>query len=432
MSKMKVKFLMGPAECNDRYIPEYSKEFLQKLSEAMGEEIVCAEMDEVKEQALPIYFIASGGAEQGFKEAHVQTKEPYVLLTTPGYNSLAASMEIMGYLQEHGSKGEILHGPVELIARRLTTLKRVVEARKALSHKKLGCFGTPGGLIASEADFHALKAKCGMELTLFGLDELVEEYKKGGYPENSYTCDLNAKGYPAKEIEKALNVYGALKRLIDKYQLEGVTVKCFDLLDLIQTTGCLALAILNAEGIPAACEGDQKSLISMVVLNALTGKSGFMANPSCMDPKTCEIIFAHCTLPIDMPDSYGLTTHFESGIGVAVTCDIAPQAMTIFKCDDTLERYYAGEARLLETMHKNDLCRSQMRLRIGGGTDYFSCRPISNHHIICKGEWKEVIDEFFKQITSEKLADETEKTVTATRVVYGGRNTDVQLRKMTI
>ena len=398
MGTLKVKFLMGPAECNDRNIPSYSQEFLENLSEALGEEVVCAEMDEVKKQPLPVYFIASGGAEQGFKAAHTETKEPYILLTTPGYNSLAASMEIMGFLQENGLKGEILHGSFETIAKRLKVLCRVAEAKENLSHMRLGCFGTPGGLIASDADFDVLKKISGMELELFDLDELVEEYNKGGYPDNIYTEELKKKGYNAEEVDKALNVYGALKRLIGKYDLDGVTVKCFDLLDLIHTTGCLALAILNAEGIPAACEGDQKSLVSMAVLHALTGESGFMANPSCMDPETSEIIFAHCTLPIDMPDSYALTTHFESGIGVAVACDIAPQKMTIFKCDDTLTRYYAGSADLIETMHRSDLCRSQMRLRLADGTGYFSSHPISNHHIICKGDWKEVIDEYFSQI----------------------------------
>ncbi len=398
MSELKVKFLMGPAECNDRNIPAYSEEFLGNLSEALGEQVLCADMNEVKAQALPVYFIASGGAERGFEEVYTETKEPYILLTTPGYNSLAASMEIMGFLQEKGLKGEILHGSPETIARRLKILKKVAEAKERLSQMRLGCFGTPGGLIASDADFEVLKKVGGMELVLYDLSELVEEYHKGGYPENSYTEELLKKGYVPEETKKALHVYGALKRLISKYNLQGVTVKCFDLLESIHTTGCLALAILNAEGIPAACEGDQKSLVSMAVLQTLTGESGFMANPSCMDPETGEIIFAHCTLPIDMPDKYSLTTHFESGIGVAVSCDLAPQKMTIFKCDDTLKRYYAGRAELLETLHRSDLCRSQMRLRLEDGTEYFSCRPISNHHIICKGDWKEVVDEYFAGI----------------------------------
>ena len=398
MSELKVKFLMGPPECNDKNIPFYSKDFINTLSEKLGEKIVYSEIDEVAKEALPVYFIASGGAENGFQAIYEKTSEPYILLTTPAYNSLAASMEIMGFLQERGLKGEILHGSFDDIAERIKNLKKIAEAKKRLSSMKLACFGEPGGLIASYSDFDTLKEKCGAELIMFGLDELVSEFNKGGYPENKYTSELKNKAFDKDEVEKALNVYGALKRLIDKYGLDGVTVKCFDLLNMIHTTGCLALAILNAEGIPAACEGDQKSLISMAVMQALICDAGFMANPSCMDTKANEIIFAHCTLPINMPDKYDLVTHFESGISVAITSDIAPQTMTIFKCDETMSRYCAERAELVETMHRTDLCRTQMCLKLNDGLDYFLTRPISNHHIIVKGDWKNLIEEFFNSI----------------------------------
>ena len=395
MKQLKVKFLMGPPDCNDPNIPHYSDEFLKTLSKELGIDVVLGEMDEVAAQPLPVYFIASGGAENGFKANYQATKEPYILLTTPGYNSLAASMEIMGFLAEHNLKGEILHGEFETLARELRIRLAVAEAKEELKKQHLGCFGEPGGLIASDVDFAELEKKTGCRSTLFDLDELLEEYHKGGYPENEWTKQLKAKGFRPEETEKALNVYGALKRLIDKYELTAVTVRCFDLLAAIHTTGCLALAILNAEGIPAACEGDQKALLTMVIMKLLTGRSGFMANPSTMDPKTAEIIFAHCTIPIDMPDDYYLTTHFESGIGVAVSADIEPQVMTIFKCNGDLSKHYAGRAQLLETMHLPTLCRSQMRLKLEDGTEYFAKRPISNHHIICKGDYKEVIDAFF-------------------------------------
>lgn len=397
MKELKVKFLMGPPDCNDPNIPHYSDEFLKSLSAELGINVVLGEMDEVAAQPLPVYFIASGGAENGFKANYQTTEEPYILLTTPGYNSLAASMEIMGFLAEHNLKGEILHGDFETLARQLKIKLAVAEAKEAMKHQHLGCFGEPGGLIASDIDFARLEELTGARSTLYELDELIAEYHKGGYPENKWTEELKKKGFRPEETEKALNVYGALKRLIEKYQLTAVTVRCFDLLEAIHTTGCLALAILNAEGIPAACEGDQKSLLSMVIMRVLTGKSGFMANPSTMDPKASEIIFAHCTIPIDMPDSYYLTTHFESGIGVAVATDIEPQVMTIFKCNGDLSRHYAGRADLIETMHLGTLCRSQMKLKLEDGTEYFAKRPISNHHIICKGDYKEVIDAFFAQ-----------------------------------
>ena len=148
MEQLKVKFLMGPPECNDPYIPTYADEFLKKLSAEMGIEVVTAEMDEVADQVLPVYFIASGGAEMGFKENHLKTKEPYILLTTPAYNSLAASMEIMGFLQEHNLKGEILHGDFETLAKQLNTKLAIAKAKDGLKKSRLGCFGEPGGLIS--------------------------------------------------------------------------------------------------------------------------------------------------------------------------------------------------------------------------------------------------------------------------------------------
>ncbi|MBQ2659110.1 MAG: hypothetical protein IJF87_11155 [Erysipelotrichaceae bacterium] len=397
MKQLKVKFLMGPPECNDPYIPTYSDIFLKELSEKVGIEVVTAEMDEVAKQPLPVYFIASGGAENGFKQNHVMTKEPYVLLTTPSYNSLAASMEIMGFLEENGLKGEILHGDMDTLAHELKLKLQIAEANDLLSKSHLGCFGEPGGLIASDVDFNKLEELTGCRSTLYTLDELIDEYHKGGYEDNDYTRQLKEKSFNLEETEKALNVYGALKRLIKKYGLTAVTVRCFDLLERIKTTGCLALALLNAEGIPAACEGDQKSLLSMVIMRLLTNRTGFMANPCSMDPTSGEIIFAHCTIPIDMPDDYYLTTHFESGIGVAVASDIKPQVMTVFKCNGDLTRHYAGRAQLVETMHRKDLCRTQMKLKMEDGTQYFSKKPISNHHIICKGDYKELIDAFFAQ-----------------------------------
>jgi L-fucose isomerase-like protein len=395
MDELKVFFLMGPVDCNDAYIPTYSEHFLKNLSDALGVRVSNGTLEEVAAQELPVFFIASGGAEPGFLKNHEAVKPPYILLTTPAYNSLAAAMEILGYLDEQGKPGEILHGSIESIAKRLGVLLRAAQAKRKIAGMRLGAIGKPSGLISSEADKEKLKAASGMEIVELTLDELVEEYHKGGYPENEWTKELKSAGYASDEVEKALNVYGATCRMIERHNLQAVTIRCFELLSLIETTGCLALAILNAQGIPAACEGDTKSLASMVILNAITGQSSFMANPSCMDDQTMEIVFAHCTLPIDMPDRYRLTTHFESGIGVAVAGDVSLGKVTVFKCNDTLTRHYAGRAELLECPNREDLCRTQMRLKMLDGVDYFAHGPISNHHMIVKGDWVDEINEFF-------------------------------------
>ena len=145
-------------------------------------------------------------------------------------------------------------------------------------------------------------------------------------------------------MEKALYVYGAVKRLCDKYQLSAVTVRCFDLLDTVYTTGCLALSILNDEGICGGCESDVPALLSMAILGAVSGEPMFLCNPSRFDTKAGTAVFAHCTIPTTMLKDFCLNTHFESGIGVAVQGTFAESDCTIFKCEGDLSRWHARRA----------------------------------------------------------------------------------------
>jgi hypothetical protein len=47
-------------------------------------------------------------------------------------------------------------------------------------------------------------------------------------------------------IQQALpganRIYRGLKQLVEDYQLQGLTLRCFDLLTSMKNTGCLALA----------------------------------------------------------------------------------------------------------------------------------------------------------------------------------------------
>ena len=70
---------------------------------------------------------------------------------------------------------------------------------------------------------------------------------------------------------------------MDRYDLIGVSVRCFDLLDTVCSTGCLGLSILNSLGVYGGCEGDMPALLSMAILGSLTGQDQFMCNPSSFD-----------------------------------------------------------------------------------------------------------------------------------------------------
>ena len=196
-------------------------------------------------------------------------------------------------------------------------------------------------------------------------------------------------------------IYEALKTIVTKHQLQGFTLRCFDLLTAVHNTGCLALAHLNAEGIVAGCEGDVPAMLSMAIVNALTGVSGFQANPASINPETGEVLFAHCTIPLNMVERYELDTHFESGIGVGIRGYMKEGPVTIFKVSGDLSRSFMAEGTLVRNQAKPDLCRTQQVIQLADKlqANYFLTHPIGNHHIIMPGLFKA----FLSEITASLL-----------------------------
>ena len=371
--------------------------FINALSDALGEKLEKVSLEQYLADDFALLYVASGGSEGYFLEVFEQLKARHCYILTSGEsNSLAASMEILSFLKKHGGSGEILHGDIDQIAARIRSLRNAHRAKATLRGKNLGCIGTPSDwLIASEFSPKAMMDKLGMGFVSIGMEELLREIEKKSYPENEYTALFKAQAFDKDEIEKALHVYGAFKRLVGKYDLCGVSVRCFDLLYTVYTTGCLGLSILNAEGIYGGCEGDVPALLSMAVLGALTGEPLFMCNPSRFDTKEGTAVFAHCTIPVTMLKGFCLNTHFESGIGVAVQGTFEEGPCTIFKCEGDLSRYQALEGRILDVPWSDMLCRTQIKVALNDFS-YFLTDPINNHHIICRGLHAADTDAFFR------------------------------------
>jgi L-fucose isomerase-like protein len=168
------------------------------------------------------------------------------------------------------------------------------------------------------------------------------------------------------------------------------------LLEIYKNTGCLGLSLLNDEGIVAGCEGDIPALISMVILHYLTDEPVFMANPASINIDKNEVILAHCTLPLNMPDKFYLKTHFESGLGVGIKGDIREGEATIFKLSGDGKNYFVSSGEIIENLNRKNLCRTQIRLKMNENVKYFLQDSIANHHLICKGDYSKLVKEFFR------------------------------------
>ena len=388
-------------------IPDVPEEgFIREITAAGADFDFCGDdFSSYGSHDAELIYVRTGGTENAFKVVFPRLKGPVRLLTSGASNSLAASMEILSFLRQQGREGEILHGSAAYIAERIAALSRATRARRRLQGSRAGVVGLPSDwLIASDPDRDVVRDRLGIELVDVPMDELVTEIRKSlceapsGFPLKSFKHSNN-KNITREVFDGALGIYGALRRIIDRYGLSAVTVRCFDLLTAVGNTGCLALALLNAEGVPAGCEGDIPTLLTMCVSNALFDVPGFMANPSRMDPLTGEMVFAHCTVPFSMLRDYVYDTHFESGIGVAVKGELPEGPVTLFKMAPGLDRCFTAEAGLVSNLSEKRLCRTQVLLRLDDRSlclDYFLKDPIGNHHVIVPGRHAQEIRDFLE------------------------------------
>ena len=382
---------------DEQSVARLSDQFLQGVFPEGEYEFKGADFSDFGSHELDLIYVRTGGAEGIFKgllpEMLSRGIERYYLLTSGKSNSLAASLEILSYLRQQGLKGEVLHGSPEYLQERVHTLETVASARKKLRGTRIGVIGQPSDwLIASHADPMAVTDKLGARLVEIPMEELLQEIAKApaeNAPSGEPMTDNVRRSYPG-----ATQVYHALEKLVARYELGAFTLRCFDLLTAVGNTGCLALASFNADGIPASCEGDVPALLSMMIAQALTGVTGFQANPSRIDVETGEMLFAHCTVPFNMVTSWQYDTHFESGIGVGIHGNLPEGPVTVFKVDGKLNRHFAAEGELLYNQYEDNLCRTQVVLRLQPeDARYFLTNPIGNHHIILPGHCKALLEE---------------------------------------
>ena len=351
-------------------------------------------------------MIATGGVENLFKrlwaaidvEMMCASHRPktVTMIADGRNNSLAAALEILTYLGNNGLEGRIVHGTNEEI------VSTLVETFPETSLRgRIGLFGQPSDwLIASGVDRDFLLQHSGIETVDINLQRLIDGIKT--VPQNEAVKVAQTMVKRAKTVKEptcadmveASKAYLAIKKICQEERLDAMTIRCFDIVKTCGTTSCLALALLNDEGIVAGCEGDMQTLLSMFLAKRLCGEVAFMANPSKLTDQSSML--AHCTIPLTMCNETIVRSHFESGTGVAVQGLLPLTDYTLFKWGGPqLDRYFVTEAQAVETPYSNHFCRTQITLNINL-KPYLLQQSIGNHHVIIRGRHADEVRKFMQ------------------------------------
>ena len=409
---MKITILRSSFQTDEFVWNEYA-ELLNQLTDECQAEISIIGDDETVHAPSPqitpnAVMIATGGVENLFKTlfASVETMctsslpRTVTLIADGRNNSLAAALEILTWLERQGVKGRIIHGTNdEIVATIVETM--CTSSLQGINGIRIGLFGQPSDwLIASSVDRDYLLEQYGVETIDIDLQRVIEGIKAIPHTEAVKVAQRMVKQSidtiepSCADMVEAAKAYLAIKNICQEERLDAMTIRCFDIVKTCGTTSCLALALLNDEGIVAGCEGDMQTLMSMLLVKRLCGAEAFMANPSQLTDKTTML--AHCTIPLQLCDNIILRSHFESGIGVAIQGLLPLSDYTIFKWGGPkLDRYFVAEAQAVEMPYSNHFCRTQITLNMDL-RPYLLNHSIGNHHVIIKGRHAETIHYFFR------------------------------------
>ena len=391
MKKIKLIYIRSKVSSDPRQLEEQKEEYLSQLRKQY----------EISDDGEEFFFIESGGTEEEFKNIYLSYKEPYNLIATNANNSLPASLEIASFLKNQNLAYNLYHASKEDIVDVLSHKRSVNKTPNyplksdelLLKDKRLGVIGKPSDwLISSDVNYTDAKSKFGVTLIDISFQEFKDEIDNAKDIVDSivFKAKLNEK-VDEKTLEVALQIYSALYSLIKKHNLNGLTVRCFDLLGIYHNTSCLALALLNAQGYIATCEGDVPAMLTMALIKEKFHQSSFQVNPSFINEKEKYGYFAHCTIPLDMCISYKFDTHFESGFGIGIAGELNLAKVTIFKIGNSLDKFEVFEGQIMANLHFENLCRTQLKIAFCEDISSLIDMPCGNHLIIFKGHHKQEI-----------------------------------------
>ncbi len=362
---------------------------------------------EANDTTVYLPFIASGGSEALLLRHRHLLPAPFALLYDPYHNSLPAALEIASALEENVP----VIGLDALTPQYVETAGHLQRTARSFTRTKAALIGCPSEWLVASAitRTESLTSKCGMRFEKIDPQEVIDRF--------SHTTGLTSAGtallhklethtkpnpIPSASLAEALKMHQCIEEVINVYGCNALTLRCFDLIAQCGASPCLSLALLNQKGIPAACEGDIPSLMTLTAVRHLTGQPAFMANPNDFDPERHTVTVAHCTVPLDMPVSFRFDTHFETRCSVAIDGRFPEhRPYTLVKwAGENLQRYYAEEGTSLPCAHAVNRCRTQLHLQLNQSFDSFRGKRMANHVIVVEGHHKKLFDAWNLYLTS--------------------------------
>ena len=221
---------------------------------------------------------------------------------------------------------------------------------------------------------------------------------------------------PSKEeVFKSCKLALAFEKLLDEENATVMTVDCYgsmwDKTIKLPAYPCLGFSRLNSMGLGGICESDLQSAMTHILFQGLSGKPGFISDPT-MDESTGSIILAHCmgTRQMEGPDKpaapYKLRTIHERQQGCVpqVKLPVGQKATQAILVGTDLIVYFTGD--VVDAPDVNRGCRTKITVKIDGDPEkLWKNWSHGLHRVTCYGDLTKDLERFCR-FANIKLVNE--------------------------
>ncbi len=282
---------------------------------------------------------------------------------------------------------------------------QLFDARKKLQKTRIALFGFPPQLFSRWhhlPDLELAREKLGVDFSPVEIRELVAQLPMIDEGEAQTVAERwlqEAKGVvePSKtDVTDAARLFLALTNVLQQRKANAMAVNCLELMNLNAPPPCYAMSRLRDEGIPAACEADVSTLLTMMLVGYLADRPAFMGNIVWANPESNVIMISHCVVPTRMAGftqpsrqytlrnyhgSHGVTAHVELDIG---------QELTIARLSRNVDKIALLHGQLVEC-RDTTACRTTISARVSDVRKFVQC-AFGNHHAVIYGDYARQIE----------------------------------------
>jgi hypothetical protein len=245
----------------------------------------------------------------------------------------------------------------------------------------------------------AVKDKFGTEIKRIDRDQVLDAYNAvddgAAEAETKRWMDGAEKVVePSREeVFRSCKLALAFEKLLNDADATVITVECYgSMYRQLPAFPCIGFTRLNDMGLGGICESDLSSAMTFVLLQSLSGKPGFISDPT-VDESTGSIILAHClgSTRMDGPQGevcpYKLRCIMERQEGAVAQVRMRlNQKVTQAELIGTDRlQYFTGE--IIEVPDIDRGCRTKITVKVDGDIDsLWKNWSHGLHRVTCYGD----------------------------------------------